>query len=624
MIDGSPENEYVFIRGSHKAPGETVPRRFLEALTQNSELRTQNFGSGRLELARQMTDPAVDPFLPRVMVNRVWHHLFGRGIVASTDNFGVLGERPTHPELLDHLADRFVKEGWSVKQLIRALVLSSTYRMSSRPDESADRADPDDVLLHRMRHAPAGGRGDPRRDAGRLGPTVDRLYGPPVPVHLTAFQDGRGRPASGPVGRRRPPQSLSLGAAQFPVAVPARLRHAESVFHGRPPHRLQRAGPVADSAERSVRRISRPSCGRERVLAKPGSVRADHRHVRKRVRCARRPRWNWRRAWSFCSTSPQRRRAGASTIRPRGRTSLMCCSTSRNLSSSTEVGPGKPGAYETNDMHCGRFIETPLTRRDMLLRCANGFGAVALAALLAEEGRASAPLASAAFSGSRPQRHLPVHGRRPVAGGHLRSQAAAGQVSRPRSALRLQGRADAVQQRRPGDGLAVEVPPARPERPAVSDLFPHVAECIDDLCLIRSMVSKFPEHTSANYFLHTGSGLQGRPSMGAWISYGLGSLNKNLPGFIVLNGGLIPPGGLDNFNSGFLPAAYQGSVFRPADPPVANIRRLEATDDSSATSSTCCAVSTPASPRAAATPTPSSRPSPITRRPTACRRPCPS
>src|SRR6516165_1908371 len=105
-----------------------------------------------------------------------------------------------------------------------------------------------------------------------------------------------------------------------------------------------------------------------------------------------------------------------------------------------------------------------------------------------------------------------------------------------------------------------------------------MAECIDDLCFIRSMVSKFPEHTSANYFLHTGSGLQGRPSMGAWISYGLGSLNQNLPGFIVLNGGLIPPGGLDNFNSGFLPAAYQGSIFRPADPPVVNIRPLEATD----------------------------------------------
>ena len=113
----------------------------------------------------------------------------------------------------------------------------------------------------------------------------------------------------------------------------------------------------------------------------------------------------------------------------------------------------------------------------------------------------------------------------------------------------------------------------------VSDLFPHVAQHVDDLAVVRSMTSTFSEHTNANYFLHTGSGLQGRPSMGAWISYGLGSENENLPGFVVLNGGLTPPGGLDNFNSGFLPAAFQGSVFRPGKTPVANILRREKTSE---------------------------------------------
>jgi len=93
------------------------------------------------------------------------------------------------------------------------------------------------------------------------------------------------------------------------------------------------------------------------------------------------------------------------------------------------------------------------------------------------------------------------------------------------------------------------------------------------------MTSKFSEHTFANYFLHTGSGFQGRPSMGAWMGYGLGSENQNLPGFVVLNGGLTPPGGLDNFGSGFLPAAYQGSVFNSGDMPVANIKRQEKTDE---------------------------------------------
>lgn len=109
----------------------------------------------------------------------------------------------------------------------------------------------------------------------------------------------------------------------------------------------------------------------------------------------------------------------------------------------------------------------------------------------------------------------------------------------------------------------------------VSELFPHVAKHVDSLAVIRSMVSEFSEHTNANYFLHTGSGLQGRPSMGAWTTYGLGSENENLPGYVVLNGGLIPPGGLDNFNSGFLPAAYQGSILGASDPPLANIRSLD-------------------------------------------------
>jgi hypothetical protein len=229
-------------------------------------------------------------------------------------------------------------------------------------------------------------------------------------------------------------------------------------------------------------------------------------------------------------------------------------------------------------MHCNRFIDTPLTRRDMLLRCANGFGAIALTALLAEEGRAAAPV-------QKP--HFPARARNVI---FLYMDGGPSQVDTfdykpllekyhgrdPHSVFKVEPT------QFNNVGLVMASPWKFHRRGQsglwVSDLLPHTAACIDDLCIVRSLVSKFPEHTSANYFLHTGSGLQGRPSMGAWASYGLGSLNKNLPGFIVLNGGLIPPGGLDNFNSGFLPAAYQGSIFRAADPPVANIRRLEATD----------------------------------------------
>ncbi len=112
----------------------------------------------------------------------------------------------------------------------------------------------------------------------------------------------------------------------------------------------------------------------------------------------------------------------------------------------------------------------------------------------------------------------------------------------------------------------------------MSELFPHLSTCVDDIAMINSMVSDFPEHTNANYFLHTGIGIQGRPSMGAWVTYGLGSENENLPGYVVLDGGLIPPGGLDNFKNGFLPAGYQASVLKAQKAPVANIRPQEAAD----------------------------------------------
>jgi hypothetical protein len=204
MLDGSGVDESVFVRGSPKAPGERAPRRLLEALVGREPL-TPARGSGRLELARQMTDPAVNPLVARVMVNRVWHHLFGRGIVASVDNFGLLGEKPTHPELLDHLADRFVKEGWSVKGLVRELVLTSTYRMASDPSPDAEKIDPSNLLLQRMRLRRL--EGEAIRDAmlavsGRLNAKV---YGPSVPIYLTPFLEGRGRPATGPLdgdGRR--------------------------------------------------------------------------------------------------------------------------------------------------------------------------------------------------------------------------------------------------------------------------------------------------------------------------------------------------------------------------------------------------------------------------------------
>ena len=164
-------------------------------------------GAGGYELARRITDPA-NPLFARTAVNRIWHHLFGRGIVPTVDNLGVQGEPPTHPELLDWLADEFVSQGWSQKKLIRTLVLSRTYQMSSRPAGLGRRACwiRPTCYLHRANVRRL--EGEAIRDSmlavsGRLNRT---MFGPSVPAYLSPYAESRFQPkTSGPLdgdGRR--------------------------------------------------------------------------------------------------------------------------------------------------------------------------------------------------------------------------------------------------------------------------------------------------------------------------------------------------------------------------------------------------------------------------------------
>jgi Protein of unknown function (DUF1549)/Protein of unknown function (DUF1553)/Planctomycete cytochrome C len=137
----------INIRGSHWSLGKKVPRGFLGALGGASEIGTGE--SGRLQLAGWMTRPD-HPLTSRVMVNRLWRWHFGRGIVPTTDNFGRLGERPSNQALLDWLALEFVRRGWSMKEMHRVMMLSSTYRMSSTYNAAAAETDPENILLWRM------------------------------------------------------------------------------------------------------------------------------------------------------------------------------------------------------------------------------------------------------------------------------------------------------------------------------------------------------------------------------------------------------------------------------------------------------------------------------------------
>jgi len=225
---------------------------------------------------------------------------------------------------------------------------------------------------------------------------------------------------------------------------------------------------------------------------------------------------------------------------------------------------------------CAR--DRKLSRREALMGAANGFGALALTALFAEESYG----AVLSGEGVRPPHFVPRA--RSVIFLYMDGGPSQVDTFDPKPRLERDAGKPIQMASVPAtqfDDVGTVLPSPWKFRRCgesglpVSELFPHVATRADELCVVRSMTSKFSEHTFANYFLHTGHGLPGRPSMGAWLTYGLGSESRDLPGFVVLNGGLVPPGGLESFGSGFLSASYQGSVFVHGAGGVANVAPSE-------------------------------------------------
>ncbi len=149
VSDQNPENLKIHLRGSHLTLGRETPRQFLRVIAGDQQTPLGKDRSGRLELANWLAS-AEHPLTSRVIVNRVWQWHFGEGIVRSPDNFGRLGERPTHPQLLDWLAKRCVDSGWSLKKLHRLIILSATYQMSTTYNAAAAQQDPENRLLWRM------------------------------------------------------------------------------------------------------------------------------------------------------------------------------------------------------------------------------------------------------------------------------------------------------------------------------------------------------------------------------------------------------------------------------------------------------------------------------------------
>ena len=212
VVEESAPDQPLLVRGSHKNLGDVVPRGYLTAVS--NEVYPDP-GQVRLHLAEAVI-ASENPLTARVAVNRVWRHLFGYGLVRTVDNFGRLGDSPSHPELLDYLADGFVSDNYSVKRLIRRLVLTNTYRLSSNASPESTELDPSNRFLQHanLRRLDA----EAIRDAvlsisGRLDTT---MYGPSVPVHYAARRGlTEGDPDNGPVdgdGRRSIYQEIRRNA----------------------------------------------------------------------------------------------------------------------------------------------------------------------------------------------------------------------------------------------------------------------------------------------------------------------------------------------------------------------------------------------------------------------------
>jgi hypothetical protein len=217
----------IFVRGNHKKLGKIVPRGFPRILTGDRPERITR-GSGRLQLAHWLIRPE-HPLTARVLVNRLWQHHFGEGLVRTPNDFGERGDRPSHPELLDFLAARFIKSGWSVKAMHRLILLSATYQQTSRADAATLAQDPDNRLFGRMNRRRLDA--EAIRDsllavAGRLDPTVG---GPafadlPVPrrtLYLLSARTGANTSDFGRLFDRADPGSIVAQRGQGTVSPQA-------------------------------------------------------------------------------------------------------------------------------------------------------------------------------------------------------------------------------------------------------------------------------------------------------------------------------------------------------------------------------------------------------------------
>ena len=539
-------------------------------------------------MARWLTRPD-HPLTARVLVNRLWQHHFGVGIVATANDFGVHGSPPSNPELLDWLAVEFVAPtkptdgnpwasgAWSIKRMHKLMVLSAAYQQSSHAAKETLQKDPDNALFSRANRQRL--EGEIVRDSlleisGRLNPKMGgQGVFPPVPVEATKGTISPWVASKDPDDHvRRSIYIFARRNLRFPFLESFDLPDSNQSC---PKRDKSVTAPQALALLNATDVVAAAKATADRV-AQEKKKHDERIQQAYRLILGRPPNADETRlANEFLRQAPL---------------SELC----RALFNVNEFCLSGLTSPRTAVRGCRKPwpVMTPyqVNRRDFLARAGGGFGMIALTALLQEQGLLAAE-DSASVNPVAPRKpHVPASAKQVI---FLFMSGGPSQVDTfdPKPELtRLQGQPlpasfGKVKTRRGVDRnrlLASRRTFTRHGQAGieVSDLFPHLAQCVDDLCVIRSCHGDSVTHPESVYLMNTGSILMGRPSLGAWVSYGLGTENQNMPAYIVLpdpNGWV--KGGAPAWGNGYMPASYQGTVFRGGASPLLNLKTPPGIDD---------------------------------------------
>ena len=563
---------FIHVRGNYLTPGEKVePELPVWFGGHNSTV------ADRMILAKWLVSNE-NPLTARVVVNRIWQQHFGRGIVETAEDFGARGSLPSHPALLDWLASEFREHGWSQKHIHRLIVTSATYRQSSQRSAEKLQLDPRNRWLSyfpRQRLSAEQLRDNALAISGLLSL---RVGGPPVFPYQphdskSAIYSGNWPTSSGEDSYRRAIYTFWRRTAPYASFQNFDAPSRETCTVQRLPTNtaLQALDLLNDTvyveaARGLARRMmngaadaldDRISLGMRLCVARfptqPELQSLREFYTQTREGFFQRPSGSKGVAWRRLPEIVRRR-----GIRDVGQRALEL---------------GRNDLQAINAMQSDELSPALWTRRHLFRRCGVGLGWAALASLL--------PGSQSKASETNSLRE-PHHSPRAKSVIYLQMCGGPSQMDLfdPKPVLNQRHNEPAPEYLYKGKqfafidrctkllGSPFKFAKHGASGLTVSELLPHLAEVADELCVVRSMHTQEFNHAPAQMFLNSGSSLLGRPSMGSWVSYGLGSLAANLPTFVVLVPGIGVDAGKVLWNNGFLPSEYQGTQLRTSGDPV--------------------------------------------------------